>query len=230
MDSSIFTSGGGEIDPSRLTQPTDEYQRLVKRCREELAAHIERRTGIAIEPLRVRLRTKQTDSYTWLYTTEVAHLFSKNLSDHNIAAYKMLCQEVGHSFHAVTFPKAANGVKRQSFDLCPLLAIPPAFSSAAEADAMGCNEILTCTTSQLYLTEESLGAERARNDCLHEELESLAADHEDLARKFREQAERAGQTETLMYKCLNAMDQIRILAEGVQEDHRNNTDGSVFIT
>ncbi|KAH7113687.1 hypothetical protein B0J13DRAFT_574302 [Dactylonectria estremocensis] len=61
----------------------------------------EETTGITVEPTKVRLVTKQSDSYTWCCVKDVAHLFSKNLSDHGMAACKELYDGVGHSFHTV---------------------------------------------------------------------------------------------------------------------------------
>ncbi|KAF4943803.1 hypothetical protein FSARC_14827 [Fusarium sarcochroum] len=79
---------------------------LLRRCRDRLAAHIEIRTGVKVEPAEVSLTTKQSHAYTWTYTTEVAHLFSKDLDDHQAEAYQKLCREVGRSFHAVSFTKS----------------------------------------------------------------------------------------------------------------------------
>ncbi|RTE69823.1 hypothetical protein BHE90_015796 [Fusarium euwallaceae] len=64
--------------------------RLLASCREKLAAHVEQRTGVRIEPAKVRLVTMQSGAYIWVYTTEVAHLFSKDLVDHGVAAYQRL--------------------------------------------------------------------------------------------------------------------------------------------
>ncbi|KAH8655517.1 hypothetical protein BX600DRAFT_440036 [Xylariales sp. PMI_506] len=54
------------------------------RCRDMLANHI--------------------DPYSWKFLPEVKHLFSKNLSDHSINAYKQLCQSLGESFEVIPNP------------------------------------------------------------------------------------------------------------------------------
>ncbi|OBS16357.1 hypothetical protein FPOA_12654 [Fusarium poae] len=88
-----------------VARDTSKDRLLLRRCRDKLTAHIERRTGIKLEPGNVRLVMKQSDAYTWTYTKEVAHLFSRELEDHEPEAYQKLCREVGRSFHAITFSK-----------------------------------------------------------------------------------------------------------------------------
>jgi hypothetical protein len=49
----------------------------------------------------VRLRTNPDDPYIWEKAAEKEHLFSKNISDHSIAALKELYDGVGVSFVAI---------------------------------------------------------------------------------------------------------------------------------
>jgi hypothetical protein len=87
------------------------------KCREQLSKHIrktspattlnlanttpESRIGIEIEPSQVRLIPRPDDPYTWKVLPEKKYLFSKNISDHSISAYKELCGEIGVLFEAV---------------------------------------------------------------------------------------------------------------------------------
>ena len=246
MDNFVVTLHERETSSLGQNQAIEERRCLVKKCREELAAHIsktdsigtsvlnadsskEKRTGITIEPSKVRLVTKQSDVYTWVFTAEVAHLFSKNLSDHGLTAHKELCREVGQSFHAVTFAKTAINADHPSLSIYRASTYPPASSVlSAESEAMTHGELGTQTTCQLYSIEESLKAEAASRECLQKELESLSAEHEHLAQRFRQQAEKASQSESMLYKCLQVINQIASLAEEVQQDCRSTEDLSVF--
>ncbi|KAH8655630.1 hypothetical protein BX600DRAFT_416760 [Xylariales sp. PMI_506] len=74
------------------------------RCRDMLANHIEQRIGISIPAADIRLITSLSDPYSWKFLPEVKHLFSKNLSDHSINAYKQVCQSLGESFEVLPNP------------------------------------------------------------------------------------------------------------------------------
>jgi hypothetical protein len=95
------------------------------KCREQLSKHIrkashisslivanttsESRIGIAIEPSQVRLIPSADDPYSWKVLPEKKYLFSKNLSDHSISAYKELCGEIGVLFEAVPVETTRSG-------------------------------------------------------------------------------------------------------------------------
>ncbi|PVH69406.1 hypothetical protein DL98DRAFT_661712 [Cadophora sp. DSE1049] len=78
-----------------------ERSRWRSRCREELSKHIQKKVGIVIEPSQVRLVTGADDLYTWKVLPQKKHLFSKNISDHSIGAYKELCEGIDSAFEAV---------------------------------------------------------------------------------------------------------------------------------
>lgn len=59
----------------------------------------EKQTNLTVSPCDVRLSTKGT-AYTWIYTPQSKHLFSKNLSSHSLEGYKELCSGVGRTFYA----------------------------------------------------------------------------------------------------------------------------------
>ncbi|KAL2015219.1 hypothetical protein VTK56DRAFT_6058 [Thermocarpiscus australiensis] len=84
-----------------MRQSSVERARWREKCRRELADHIRERVGIAIEPSDVRLITGRDDAYRWQVFPPVRHLFSKQLSEHNVGAFKDLCQGLGKTFEAV---------------------------------------------------------------------------------------------------------------------------------
>ncbi|KAF2806406.1 uncharacterized protein BDZ99DRAFT_348577, partial [Mytilinidion resinicola] len=82
-----------------------ERRRLREECREKLSKHIQRRLNITIRPSEVRLNPSATDPYAWKILPEkeglLSKIFSKNISEHSIGAYRELCEEVGITFEAV---------------------------------------------------------------------------------------------------------------------------------
>jgi len=64
-------------------------------------SHIEHRLGLGIDPREVRLIPYPTDPYGWSYLPERQHLFLKQLSKHNIGAYREICRELGTSIEVV---------------------------------------------------------------------------------------------------------------------------------
>lgn len=70
----------------------------------------ESRIGIAIEPSQVRLIPSADDPYSWKVLPEKKYLFSKNMSDHSISAYKELCGEIGVLFEAVPVESTRTGI------------------------------------------------------------------------------------------------------------------------
>ncbi|KAF2240262.1 hypothetical protein BU26DRAFT_443106, partial [Trematosphaeria pertusa] len=86
-------------------QSNIERRRLTVECRERLSRHIQGRLGIPIKPSEVRLHPNAADPYTWKILPEKEHLlssaFSKNISEHSIGVYRLLCEGVGVTFEAV---------------------------------------------------------------------------------------------------------------------------------
>ncbi|KAI1416943.1 hypothetical protein F5Y13DRAFT_185777 [Hypoxylon sp. FL1857] len=92
------------------------------KCRQVLSEHINQKLGIEIEPPQVRLHTNTDDGYSWQVLPEKRHLFSKNLSDHSIKAYKELCEGVGATFEAIrTSPETPSIYPEQNAftSVCP---------------------------------------------------------------------------------------------------------------
>ncbi|KAF2685017.1 hypothetical protein K458DRAFT_300965, partial [Lentithecium fluviatile CBS 122367] len=84
------------------------------KCREELSTHIQTRLGIIVEPAQVRLLLSPDNPYAWRFLPEKKHLFSKNISDHSINAYKELYNGVGKTFEAIP---AKQGNSTNSLDV-----------------------------------------------------------------------------------------------------------------
>ena len=82
----------------------------------------EDRLGISILPSQVRLITNGDDPYTWEALPEKKHLFSKNISDHSIGAYKELCEGLGVWFEAVPATakrkRSMGDPKEETLNLC----------------------------------------------------------------------------------------------------------------
>jgi hypothetical protein len=57
--------------------------------------------GISIKPLQVYLITGTNNPYTWKVLLKKKHLFSKNISDHSIGAYKELYKGISIAFEAI---------------------------------------------------------------------------------------------------------------------------------
>ncbi|KAH7114146.1 hypothetical protein B0J13DRAFT_573642 [Dactylonectria estremocensis] len=78
-----------DIDHSAINsdeESINERTAVRRRCRKRLSNHIKETTGITVEPTKVRLVTKQSDCYTWCYSSN----------------------GVGHSFHTVSFARTNN--------------------------------------------------------------------------------------------------------------------------
>lgn len=66
---------------------------------------VEEKLGLKIKPVEVRLKPRPSDPYAWkvlsgkeLFFSDV---FSRNLSEHSVNTYRLLCKEVGNTFEAV---------------------------------------------------------------------------------------------------------------------------------
>lgn len=53
--------------------------------------------------------TRPTDRYVWHHAPGQNHLFSKQLSKHNIGAYREICRELGKSIQVVSIDREQNG-------------------------------------------------------------------------------------------------------------------------
>ena len=72
------------------------------------------RLGITVEPSQVRLVPRPDDPYAWKVLPEKQALFSKNMSDHSIGAYKELWAGVGETFEAVPTQMLADPTKQDT--------------------------------------------------------------------------------------------------------------------
>ena len=91
--------------------------KLNQQCREALAANIcicgplltitqlillDNRLRIVVAPEKVRLQPRPEDGYAWSVTGPNAGLLKSRLSSGNIHLYQSICNEIGHSFEAVS--------------------------------------------------------------------------------------------------------------------------------
>lgn len=174
-------------------------------------------TGLTVEPTKVRLVTKQSDCYSWCYITEVAHLFSKNLSDHGIAAYKELYDGVGQSFHTVSFIGTRNNRHLgDPLGISPSLTLKDLPSSIFSVDTIQ-------NTPLIWMSNEA-------TECQHlqEELKVTKKECERLTQELEEKSERATMNERLLFKCLEAFGQVASLVEQVQQECVDSMEFTAF--
>ncbi|KYK57499.1 hypothetical protein DCS_04509 [Drechmeria coniospora] len=186
----------------------DDRPQLRRRCRQALADHIKQRTGLAIEPTKVRLANRSKEWYSWSFCPEAAHLFSKNLSDHRPSAYHELCAGVGVSFEAVPSPFVAHaGITTRSEDGTRSLGISPmqlrrGRRPADTAERDEANESDQGSVAQL---QESLDAAEAGKSLLERQLEATQAECGRLTEELWETTERTTAREILLRNCLDML-------------------------
>ncbi|KAH7110968.1 hypothetical protein EDB81DRAFT_671743 [Dactylonectria macrodidyma] len=187
---------------------TNERTALRIRCRKRLANHIKETTGITVKPTKVRLVTKQSDCYTWCYVKDVAHLFSKNLSDHGMAACKELYDGVGHRFHTVSSAGMNNS---RSIELAGL-------SSLAVQDSHRNTPLENQVLKNVNETE-----------CLLMELKEKQDECDRISRQLTKESKRAELNESLLLKCLATLTQFTSLIDRVQQECSDTMDFSAFL-
>ena len=104
-------------DGSGQTSVGNAYQLISVRATQLLPPRLMSsgsRLGIMIEPSKVRLLPRPDNPYTWKVLSEKQALFSKNLSDHSIGAYKELGAGVGETFEVVPTQLVADPVKQSA--------------------------------------------------------------------------------------------------------------------
>ncbi|KAK0721818.1 hypothetical protein B0T26DRAFT_623446, partial [Lasiosphaeria miniovina] len=88
-----------------MRQSNIERRRARDECREKLSKHIHQRLGIKVKAADVRLNPRPNDPYAWRILPGEEHslsrVFVKNLSDHFIGTFRLLCREIGMTFEAV---------------------------------------------------------------------------------------------------------------------------------
>ncbi|SCO54715.1 uncharacterized protein FFNC_15635 [Fusarium fujikuroi] len=204
---------------------------LVKRCRNQLAVHIKRQTGQAIDPLRVRLIPKMSDFYTWAYTPGDSHLFAKNLGQHSIPAYKELHNKVGKTFFAI--PRCI--FSQLSVSPYPKTGEEEAYGAeicrpdSSLSSGPGTEASISNDRRDVLLLEENLIIERTCKEQLLLELEAIQAEYEALGRRFELQAEKAKQSEDHLFNCFHTMSKMSDLAAQAKTDYANQVDFTVFV-
>jgi hypothetical protein len=184
------------------------------------------RTGVKVEPAEVSLTTEQSHAYTWTYTKEVAHLFSKDLDDHGTEAYQKLCREVGRSFHAVSFTKSdLAGSHLRS-------ASPPPFCVPTfNVDAMEVGEVTeraSLLSHQLSMMGMSANHDAITRMQLQENISTLEYENERLAQEARQQREDAVYHRDFFYRLLEATDQLNLTVADIHQDYIRTVNISMF--
>ncbi|KAJ6436076.1 hypothetical protein O9K51_11389 [Purpureocillium lavendulum] len=194
----------------------DDRGKLRRRCRQLLADHIEQRTGWAIEPAKVRLVPTDKEWYSWSFRPAAAHLFSKNLSDHNAVAYNELCTGVGVTFEAVPLPFITDAGAASP---CPdsgaqLDEAPPRQQrqSSAETPEPGETSMAGGESGALLQRvrrlQELVDAADVGKRLLEQELEAVRVECARLGEERRGTTERAIAREILLCKCLDVLNAI----------------------
>lgn len=82
------------------------YVRHPNLSRSNILTLLVNKLGIEVDPSDVRTNPKRKDPYSWKVLCgqeEVfSQIFSKNLSEHSIGTYRLLIDEVGKTFEAVS--------------------------------------------------------------------------------------------------------------------------------
>ncbi|KAL3587982.1 hypothetical protein FPOAC2_14022 [Fusarium poae] len=209
-----------------VARDTSKDRLLLRRCRDKLTAHIERRTGIKLEPGNVRLVMKQSDAYTWTYTKEVAHLFSRELEDHEPEAYQKLCREVGRSFHAITFSKGdfAGGHLRSGSP--PPYGIPTFDADVTERG--GTSEDVALLGHQVSMMETSAAYDATTRMQLQENIWTLEQENERLMQETQQQREDATYHRDFFYRLLEAIDELNATVSDIRQDYIRTVNISMF--
>ena len=179
-----------------------------------------------MEPANVRLVMKQSDAYTWTYTKEVAHLFSKELDDHEPEAHQKLCREVGRSFHAVTFTKDDFAGGHLHSGSPPPYGIPTFNANAAERG--GANEDVSFLGHQVSMMETNAAYDAVTRMQLQENIWTLEKQNELLMQETRQQREDATYHRDFFYRLLEAIDHLNAKISDIRQDYIRTVNISMF--
>ncbi|KAH8799666.1 hypothetical protein F5884DRAFT_863276 [Xylogone sp. PMI_703] len=191
------------------------------KCREQLAQHIQSRTGIVVEPLRVRLVPGPDDLYRWKVLPEKRYLFSKNMSDHSINAYKELCREIGICFEAV--PVETAKIETGSEDIVEEIftsAEPPQASFSAKIDELQ-NDNLRIGR-ELEQWKDQAVAESDLRHCLEHELKQSKATNQALQQELQKSTATAAHFRDNTYRHALVIRGIMELVEGLKTEAKSN--------
>ncbi|KAM4067495.1 hypothetical protein HRG_001412 [Hirsutella rhossiliensis] len=215
------------LTSSSRKRTADDRKQLRRRCRQVLADHIKHRTGWAIEPAKVRLAHKNNEWYSWTFRPEAAHLFSKNLSDHNASAFHELCAGVGVTFEAALSPFVAHAGAATP---CEDSSTPPreitpqqrrkrCSAEIAEGDkATRSGDKSVALLQSIRQLQESQDAAEAGKRLAERELEAAREECERLSEEGRGTTERAISGEILLCKCLHMLSSIQTSVAGLKDE------------
>ncbi|KAI0534968.1 hypothetical protein GGR58DRAFT_28656 [Xylaria digitata] len=190
------------MSPTR--QSNAERRRGRDECREKLAKHIHDKLGIIIKPSGVRLSPRSNDPYIWRVLPGKEELFSKifakNLSDHSIGTYRLLCREVGESFEAVP-----PNTQRSTVDsVIPLSAPEPSFSSMIDK----LREENAKLSHDVYELRSRAAAESRQRQFVEEENRQLHNIRQQLEGQLRDYANTVDYFKDIAARCFFRLDKI----------------------
>ena len=174
----------------------------------------ENRLGILIEPSQVRLVTTSDDPYTWAALPEKRHLFSKNISDHSIGAYKELCEGIENIFEVI--PAIAAGCLQGDVALDNLQNFGQKSSFTAKIDDLqGENARLL---QELCQWRDQASAESQSRQCAEEEVNQLATANQRLQEEAQKNAAAVKYFKGRLFKYVQGMNRILPLLQELNAD------------
>ncbi|KIW79862.1 hypothetical protein Z517_06477 [Fonsecaea pedrosoi CBS 271.37] len=187
-----------------------ERRRLREECRELLSKHIESKIGIKVHPSQVRLMPKPSDPYRWKIIPEredvLSELFSKNISDHSIRAYRDLCEGVDKTFEAVSSaPPNTNALGSVVSLQDPKASFSAKIEHLENESARFFHELCQWRDKA---TAESKGRQLAE-----EEANRLHETNQQLQGRIREYSDRANYLTGQAMKCFEGLDKVLLVLE-----------------
>ncbi|KAJ2984181.1 hypothetical protein NUW58_g6126 [Xylaria curta] len=146
---------------ARKKQSNIDRTKWRTKCRKLLAEHIKTKLGLHVDPSQVRLTTSLEDGYAWETLPETKYLFSKNLSDHSIRAFKILCCSVGVTFEAV-----------RSAPEPPIYPRESSFNNNLSQQLQATKSQLEAEIKLRLSFDEKLQLAYKRSECLQKELQA----------------------------------------------------------
>ncbi|KAK0747295.1 hypothetical protein B0T21DRAFT_277431, partial [Apiosordaria backusii] len=200
-------------------------KKLRERCRDLLTQYIKERVGISIKPSEVRLLTSRNDGYSWKYLPEAEHLFSKNISDHSIGAYRELCAGLGNTFEAVPSVISSSEISSQHvFPSEPIGEIEVSFSSRIAQLATE-TQNLRQTLSEVF---QQLTTETSLREATEEKLKAVAEENHFLQEQAGECKRKADYLENCALMHAEDIEKVLLLLEGLRTQSNSVRGGSTM--
>ncbi|KAF2181005.1 hypothetical protein K469DRAFT_692521 [Zopfia rhizophila CBS 207.26] len=184
-----------------IRQSNIDRRRVRDECRDKLSKHIQSRLGIQIKPSEVRLIPNAADPYAWKVLSEKAELFSKNISDHSIGAYRELCEGVGVTFEAVS------SITHSADAPDSLVSLRYAGTSfSAKIDQL--KEENARLLQELHEWRDKATAESERRELAEGQVRQLHGTHQQLQEQVRGYAVTADNLRSSVSMCFQGLDKV----------------------